>query len=243
MINERIISEKFSAAWKQNFPLLTANFMRVFNETQINMVNKKPVPIIENVRHDLIAEIAFNLTESLIDKNIEASNYLSIDKNLSFLVSKTAKKIWTTGNYSSEDLKLTSDELDQIIELYYNIEEFIKTIKRNSFQFRPTLTGYSFIPDLEADLLIDNTLYEVKTVNRNFRSSDLKQLFIYLALKQVSKDENWEYAGLYNPRRGVYCKFNIKTIVYNLSGGIIINEAFENLLNGLVRDIEIDSKF
>ena len=86
-------------------------------------------------------------------------------------------------------------------------------------------------------------MYEIKTVNRNFKSSDLKQLFIYLALRQVSEEENWKYAGLYNPRKGTYCKFNVKSLIYNLTGGQTPNETFDNLLNGLVRDIEIDSTF
>ena len=101
----------------------------------------------------------------------------------------------------------------------------------------------SFIPDLIADLSISDTLFELKTVNRNFKSSDLKQLFIYIALRQVSEKENWRYAGLYNPRKGTYCKFNIKSLIFNLTGGKTPNEAFENLLNGLNRDVEIDSRF
>ena len=44
MISERDISEKFSAIWKQNLPLMTPSFMRVFNEAQIKRINKNPIP-------------------------------------------------------------------------------------------------------------------------------------------------------------------------------------------------------
>jgi hypothetical protein len=243
MISERDIAEKFSVIWKQNFPLLTANFMRVFNEAQIKMINKQAIPITEELRFDLVSEAAFNLSESIIGTDDTAIGYLSDNQKLTLLIEKTARNIWKTGNYKPDDLKLTVPEKLEIIKISNNIVEFISKTKKETFQFNPRLKGYSFIPDLEADLLIDDTLYEIKTVNRNFKSSDLKQLFIYLALKQVSQEGNWKYAGLYNPRKGTYAKFSIKSLIYNLSGGKTPNEAFENLLNGLVRDIQIDSKF
>tara|TARA_B110000046_G_scaffold8836_1_gene8984 strand:- start:2892 stop:3314 length:423 start_codon:yes stop_codon:yes gene_type:complete len=140
-------------------------------------------------------------------------------------------------------LKLKKPEVEEIEKICENTLEFIKITKKKKVEFKPKLKGYSFIPDLTADLSIDDTLYEIKTVNRNFKSSDLKQLFIYLALRQVSEEENWKYAGLYNPRRGTYCKFNVKSLIYNLTGGRTPNETFDSLLNGLVRDIEIDSTF
>lgn len=243
MISERNISEKFSVIWKQNFPLLTANFIRVFNNTQIEDINTRTIEPIDGVRYDLVAEAGFNLAEISFVKKIEANIYLSNDDNLSSLISSTAKSIWKSGNYSPLDLNVSIDEKNEIIKICNNILEFINKIKGNSILFRPKLKGYGFISDLEGDLLIDDTLYELKTVNRNFKSSDLKQLFIYLALEQVSAKRCWRYAGLYNARKGVYCKFNVKSLVYNLSGGASLNEVFEGLLSSLVRDIEIDSKF
>lgn len=159
------------------------------------------------------------------------------------LISRTAKSIWTTGNYDQNDLTISESELEDIKLISANILEFIHKLDGMNVEFRPTLKGYGFIPDLEADLSIDNALFEIKTVKRKFKSSDLKQLFIYLALRQVSKAPNWQYAGLYNPRKGTYGTFNVSNLVFSLTGGRSPNETFENLLNGLTRDIEIDSKF
>lgn len=243
MISERDIAEKFSAIWKQNFPLLSPNFVKVFNEAQVSIINTQSVEIDEVVKYDLISESAFNLSEITLNNNIKASDYLSDKNNLNNLIDKTAKVIWKSGNFTAKDLEISKSEFEYILKISSNIEEFVNKLKKETVQFRPKLNGYGFIPDLEADISIDNTLYEVKTVTRNFKSSDIKQLFIYLALKQVSESSNWKYAGLYNPKRGIYCKFNIKSLIYNLSGGKTPNETFENLLNGLTRDIEIDSKF
>jgi len=243
MISERDISEKFSAIWKQNLPLMTPSFMRVFNETQIMKINNEPIPTGEDIRYDIVAETSFNLSHIATFEEKTIDEIIADTERFKSIVSKTALSIWTTGNYSESDLIMKSLELEEIQKICSNTLEFIKLTKTNEVEFKPKLKGYSFIPDLTADLSIDDTLYEIKTVNRNFTSSDIKQLFIYLALRQVSEGVNWKYAGLYNPRKGTYCKFNIKSLIYNLSGGLTPNETFENLLNGLIRDIEIDSTF
>tara|TARA_B110000046_G_scaffold8836_1_gene8985 strand:- start:3407 stop:3622 length:216 start_codon:yes stop_codon:yes gene_type:complete len=63
MISERDISEKFTAIWKQNLPLMTPSFMRVFNLAQIKKINKNPIPNSEDIRYDIVAETSFNLSE------------------------------------------------------------------------------------------------------------------------------------------------------------------------------------
>lgn len=243
MISERDISEKFSAIWKQNLPLMTPNYMRVFNEAQVKRINKKSIPSGKDIRYDIVAEISFNLSELAVMEKKPVEKLITDTKRFKKIISETAKSIWKSGNYTKKDLKLEELELKEISAICNNTLEFIGLIKKNSVEFKPKLKGYNFIPDLTADLSIDDTLYEIKTVNRNFKSSDIKQLFIYLALRQVSEGVNWKYAGLYNPRKGTYCKFNVKSIIYSLSGGKTPNETFENLLDGLIRDIEIDSKF
>lgn len=243
MISERDLAEKFGVIWKQHFPFLTSNFIRVFNETQVKKINTNSIEITNEVRFDLVSELAFNLSEILFSKKISVDEYRGLDINLEDLASKTIKSIWPIGTYTNSDYELTKYEFNEIFKITENIIQLLNLNRVETIVFRPILKGYGFIPDLVADLSIGNTLYEIKTVNRNFKSSDLKQLFIYLALEQVSKKGNWEYAGLYNPRKGTISKFNIKTMIYNLSGGKTTNEVFEKLLNGFVRDIEIDSRF
>jgi hypothetical protein len=242
MISERDISEKFSAIWKQHFPLLTPNFIRVFNDTQITAINTKQVIALEEVRYDLVSEAAFNLSEFAFLNKVTPLNAFT-EKEQDKIIEETARSIWKSGNYSENDLTISEIEKLEIISIADNTLEFIEKLGGKDVLFKPKLKGYSFIPDLFADISIGDSLFEIKTVNRNFKSSDLKQLFIYIALRQVSGEENWKFAGLYNPRKGVYCKFNIKSLIYNLTGGKTPNEAFENLLNGLNRDVEIDSRF
>lgn len=242
MISERNISEKFSTIWKQNFPLLTSNFIKSLNENHLDLVNLIPITNKEDVRYDLISEAAFNLSEIIISNKITLNDFISEEKEINDLFERTANSIWIKDS-KYENLEITKNEYQDMLKISNNILEFIAKSNGEEVQFRPKLIGYSFIPNLEADISIDDTLYELKTVKRNYKSSDLKQIFIYLALKQVSNSTNWKFAGLYNPRKGTVFKFDVKELIYKLTSGLTPNEAFLNLLNGLVRDVEIDSVF
>lgn len=243
MISERDIAEKFNVVWKQSFPLLTPSFMRVFNESYVIVINEDLAPIEEEVRFDLVSEAAFNLSQMVIEQNINAVDFLAFASNRNQLAIDTAHSIWPQGQYVKEELELSPFEVNDILRVAGNIVEFINKTKRSKVKFKPLLKGYGILSDLEGDLEIDDTLYEIKTVNRNFKSSDLKQLFIYLALKQVSQGDNWKNAGLYNPRKGTCCNFNIKALIEEISGGKSSHEAFEGLLDSLTREVEIDARF
>lgn len=242
MITERDIAEKFSVIWRQNFPLLNQNFMRRLN-IQVVQVNPIPVAANANVRYDLVSEVAFNLTKMSFENNRLLDDILSSQESVDLSIEYTARTIWKVNEYSESDLILNLDEISEVTSISRNTIEFINYLNASEYQFNPKLKGYGVFPDLIADISIDDTLFEIKTVNRNFRSSDIKQLLIYLALQQATGKMKWKYGGLYNPRKGVYYKFNIQHLIYNLSGGNSSIEAFENLLNSLTRDIQLDSRF
>ncbi len=243
MISERDLAEHFTVIWKQHFPLLTPNFMRVFNDSSVIPINKSIIETNTDVRYDLVSELAFNLAKFSFEENINITKIFNDPDILKMLVTKTVKSIWKSVDYTDKELIISGIEFDNSESLAINILDFIKIHHLIKTEFEPKLLGYGFLQNLIADLSIDDTLYEIKTVNRNFRSSDLKQLFIYLALQQVTGDKKWVYGGLYNPRKGVYCKFKISSLIYNLSGGKSSIEVFESFLNSLNRDVQIDSRF
>ncbi|MFA0961121.1 hypothetical protein AB9P05_04915 [Roseivirga sp. BDSF3-8] len=243
MINERDIAEKFSAVWKSNFPLLTPNFIRVYNETQVIKINTNSILKSGELRYDLVSEVAFNISAEIYRNECKVEEFLTDIDKMRLILRKVVKLIWRSEGDSGIDVILSNDEEDDVKKITENILEFLNKFSGDKVEFKPEIKGFGFIPKLEADLSIGTTLFEIKTVTRNFKSSDFKQLFLYLALRQVSNQSNWEYAGLYNPRRGVYCRFHIGNMVSSLSGNKTPNEAFDNLLNSLVRDVEIDTKF
>ena len=130
MISERDISEKFTAIWKQNLPLITPSFMRVFNLAQIKKINKNPIPNSEDIRYDIVAETSFNLSEIATVEDKKIKKIIKDSKRLKKIVSETAKSIWTTGNYEKKDLKLKKPEVEEIEKICENTLEFIKITKK-----------------------------------------------------------------------------------------------------------------
>ncbi|GAA5097260.1 hypothetical protein GCM10023210_32090 [Chryseobacterium ginsengisoli] len=242
MISERDLAEKFTDVWKQHFPLLTSSYMKLFNEAKPKIINQEIITNhSEDIRYDLVSQLAFNIVEKV---SLKKSDYDDVwkEKNLKPIIEQTAFEIWRK-SLSYKEINFLQVEEKDCQNICNNIFEFLNKKTVVSSSFKPRFSGYGIISDLIGDLQIDGILYEIKTVQRNFRSSDIKQLIIYLALSHVRGDVIWEYAGLYNPRKGTYCVFNVEKLIYDISAGKSISESFKSLLDSFTREVNIDSRF
>lgn len=243
MISERDLAEKFTDIWKQHFPLLTSSYMKLFNEAKPKKINQELITnLSEDIRYDLVSQLAFNIVEKVSSKKIEYSDIWK-EKQLKPIIEQTAFEIWKNKNLNYKEINFLETEKNDCQNICNNIFEFLNKITVVSSSFKPKFSGYGIISNLIGDLEIDGTLYEIKTVQRNFRSSDIKQLIIYLALSHVQGDLTWERAGLYNPRRGTYCVFNVEKLIYDISAGKSTSESFKSLLDSFTREVNIDSRF
>ncbi|MEP1093544.1 MAG: hypothetical protein ABJG78_00445 [Cyclobacteriaceae bacterium] len=243
MISERNVAEKFSPIWKEVLPMLTPNFMKVFNESHVVKVDSKKVRHSNSYQADIISEIAFLSSKNVFNNEISLDDLLKgsavLSKNIELANMKAAE-------YHSDVIplsNLTKAEVNELRQLIGNLLRFIKSRNGVEVEFSPSLKGFGFLKSCMADLSVDNALFEIKTVNRKFRSKDLKQLFIYLALHQAMGENKWLKAGLYNPRMNVYCEFNVDGMIKNLSGGKSSKMALRELLESLTRDVEIEKHF
>lgn len=240
MITERDIAAKFSAIWGQVFPMLTPNFMREFNNSWVKEFGKpKLVKLVGH--HDVIAEFAFYLSKLSFD------NKVVITKENRYLINQAFVQALTSIKATARDYEipnhLNSKEIDEGIELASNISQFILSFKPKKIQFAPELKGYGIIGKCYADVRIDESLFEIKTVTRTFRSKDLKQLILYLALQSASGKTIYKRAGLYNPRRQIFATFEIEPFICSLSGYDSARSAFRELLELFVRDVQIEQPF
>jgi hypothetical protein len=83
---------------------------------------------------------------------------------------------------------------------------------------RPVFSGCGLIDKSEGDLIYGNVLYEVKTVDRPFRSSDVRQLLAYAALNHFSGQFPIACIGVFNPRRGVSFDAKIDDVAREVCG-------------------------
>ena len=112
---------------------------------------------------------------------------------------------------------LNVDEKKEVTELFQRLSNFF--VKEHSpQQIRPIFKGCGFVDASEADVLAKSTLFEVKTVERSFRSVDLRQVITYAALNHSSKEVEITNLGLANPRRGVFFELPLNEISMEISG-------------------------
>ena len=250
MITERTLAKIFPSLWRNLFPFLTPNFMRIFNEAYVvgmkteqgNSEIAVPMQTDRN-RSDLVAELAIHTTRLAMESGISVEKVYSDIKLLQAAWRSSQALIDRyEGRKPTIEYHLTDDERLEARSLAYNFEEFCICLK-GDIEFFPKIAGAGVIGECEADLAIGQTLFEIKTVNRNFRSTDLRQLLIYLALSSIAGEQRWSDAGLVNPRRAVWCSFSVEPFVRLISGGRSLKEVSEELLTEISRDVQIDAIF
>lgn len=242
MISERDVARRFSSVWTQVFPLLAPNFMSKFNQSKLEAVWQHSE--VESKGHpDVVSEMAFNIARIVHTENLFFHGIRNNAHLLSIAFQESIRTIQSSARVVYVPDELEPDEIEESILLAENIVNLTKIVSRDLVEFGPKLPGYGPINSCVADVSLGDTLFEVKTVNRNFRSKDLKQLLVYAALASVAGIERWRCAGLYNPRTCQYCKFEIENLVRNLSAYSTSKEAFQDLLELFVRDVQIDKPF
>ena len=83
---------------------------------------------------------------------------------------------------------------------------------------RPIFTGCGYVNASEGDVIFGETIYEIKTVDRQFRGSDIRQTITYAALNFAMGNFDIGYVGLFNPRRGQFCEFELDYVCGEISG-------------------------
>lgn len=250
MITERTLAKIFPSLWRNLFPFLTPNFMRIFNEAYVvgmkteqgDSVSAVPMQADRN-RSDLVAELAIHTTQLAVENDVSVERVYS-DTDLLRTAWRSSQALIDRyeGRKPTTEFYLTDDEKFKACALAYNLEKLFVCLK-GDIEFFPTIAGAGVIGECEADLAIGHTLFEIKTVNRNFQSKDLRQLLIYLALSSLAGERRWSYAGLVNPRRAVWCSFPVEPFVRLISGGRSLKEVSEELLAEISRDVQLDSIF
>lgn len=83
---------------------------------------------------------------------------------------------------------------------------------------KPVFEGCGFVDASVGDVLAGDCLYEIKAGRRSFRSSDLRQLLVYVALEMQKSGKLTNKVGLFNPRMGVSYVSKLETVSFEMSG-------------------------
>ncbi|HIF6286455.1 TPA: hypothetical protein ACX3LL_004740, partial [Enterobacter asburiae] len=103
----------------------------------------------------------------------------------------------------------------------------------------PIIPGFQWIAEGQGDFSIGQRLIEVKCTNRNFSSSDYRQILIYWLLSFSSSIEGgmneWKTGVLLNPRANKYIEIDFNELVRIAAAGRTKLELLE-LFSSIVGD-------
>lgn len=239
MISERQLSRGFSRFWQELLPLLTPRFIRLFNESYVRPlkdsggVDLKPLPVgVQNENPALVAEMSFHLAK-FARKERKSIDEATRCKDLVAAAKKSATGLMDLyeGDSKGDIFELSDAETGEALQLASYYDCLYPVFGADSpVEFSPQIPGAGFIASCFGDLSIADTLFEIKTVNRNLSGKDFRQLITYLALQASTGKRRWTSAGFFNPRRGVIAEFEVDPVLFRLSGGKTPTDVFGELV-------------
>jgi hypothetical protein len=104
------------------------------------------------------------------------------------------------------------------------IKNYSKVYKRT---IRPKFKGCGILFETEGDIIYSNTLAEIKAGDRNFGILDIRQLYVYLALNNISPSYEINMIELFNPRTGILWNEYVDIVSENIAGTPTIEILYE----------------
>lgn len=217
MISEKQFSTLYTSFWQELIPTGEA-FVRTINLAKHHYTSPMQSHS-DPARRGIINEIGFLLFVSSVNSGIAISDVFE-----SAELANACKQAWQLAqNYlrgSEEELPYPStEEQYEGYQLASRIADFFaNTDKSQEIVTTPTFSGCGFVDKCVGDLLVGDTLYEVKAGDRGFRLVDIKQLLTYLALNSSTQTYVINNMGLLNPRLGTSYSTSIADFIAAMSG-------------------------
>jgi hypothetical protein len=204
MISEKAFASRFSTFWRETMPNLES-LVRTLNLGGYDRVFRPLGSSELSHRRDLISETGFRLfglcypsapaEHFVTEAALRASEYLDFHHRL----------------------PLNNLEQAEVIEINRRLTQYTEGIP-GGLEFMPHLAGHGMIGECYADLVVGETLVEVKYVDRSFRSTDFRQLLCYCGLRHFMGGGDYVYAALFNPLRGTAILIEVEELVVQASG-------------------------
>ena len=214
MIDAKVFATRYGSFWRDAAPALNA-FVRRLNLDLYQRV-EPPVDLrVESARSALVAETAFQLF-SLRALHAELDEEF-VEAYVDEAAVKAGRKlVRLTANNVEESLG--DMELYAVGELFRRLCGYFLGAEGQQVTVQPKIPGCGIVRVAEADVIVDKALYEVKSVDRDFRSIDIRQLVIYAAMNRAAGIYDIEELGIYNPRKGTEVKLSVEDLCVGISG-------------------------
>jgi hypothetical protein len=243
VISEKQLADFFDSFWQQHFPLLNPTFVRQINSEKERLHRPgqgaiPPVPMGQDVgRFDLAAELAFEIAQE---------NYRGRTRGISDrskAVDRASKRMAAIFGIPEIPPPTPAEiaEADALAEVY---DVFLTNVPAGSeITFRPRIKGAGVLDEMEADFCSPTTLFEVKAVNRNLQSGDLRQVVCYLVAGLGSRQFAWTDYCIFNPRLAVFHTGKTEELLSYISGRAA-HDCIADVLDALMeREQPLETRF
>lgn len=215
--------------WASATPMLE-RFVRSANMTP----QRFQQPLLSNTlpqRRDLVAEAGFLLAQMATELGIPISE---VDKKEIEATSREAyARVRPQDSDESEGL-VEPNEAEDIASIASSIQKFLQQqSSTGEIIFEPRLPGCGLVDSSVADLIIESCLFEMKAVERSFRSADFKQLLTYAALNYAAECFPIRFVGLVNPRKGTFSKYALDELSRAVAG-VSTDELMNSLIDFMI---------
>lgn len=164
----------------------------------------------ETIRPALVAELGFSMLCQI------ANDAKAVDHALAH-GEAVARLVPLVDDPASLEAPPSTVEEAEAIRIFECLRNYFASRKEKALS-RPVFHGCGYVDSSEGDLLTGRSLFEVKTVDRPFRSIDVRQLVTYGALNHLSQQYRIDSFGVFNPRRGIFFELPVETVCYEISG-------------------------
>ena len=220
MISESTFSKKFTSFWNEILPN-SKNYVRLINGGLLEPVYEPFDTADRKNNTALVNVLAFSMLREFCNKTqtldqLSNSQYFS-SQNFEELQAKDLLYL-SKFSYGSEcSLPLSEKEKVQASQLFRQM--YLRYVANNSSsQIDPKFDGCGFINESYGDLIADKKLIEIKSGERRFNLTDLRQILIYLVLNHYSKNSfDITSIELFNPRMGIAFTVEVESFCLNVS--------------------------
>jgi len=214
MISEIVFVRDYTSFWRTISPL-SEDFVRHINMHVLDRYEAELITKTVTSRRAIINEIGFELfctcyeTGSTSDHIIAHEIHNIANKTSSYISSLRTRAPKFESQLSEEEIEEAKKIGERLLNFFQNF---------NTVILRPKFPGCGQLNSCFGDIIADDTLYEIKSGGRPFRSIDLRQLVLYLALNRLSPEYNVNNLALYNPRQGFHFVMSQNEFALQFSG-------------------------
>ena len=211
MISETNFVSNYSSLWHTLAPDSESVIKRlnksVLKLSRVGTVWSRPE------RRAFINEIAFHMFILSIDPDRpQGLNYSEI---LPLSIAEARRRQAKFGSVDNDVIQEPSPlEMAEAYGLFRRLRSFKSRIhpSANGIYVAPGFKGCGILDSCQADLIFGDMLIEIKAGDRNFRSTDVRQILTYCALNAAEGAYRLRRFALVNPRRAFYFVGDIETI-------------------------------